>query len=135
MSAATDLDHENPEQLVEAWREAKRREQTAEAERVLIGNKLASILGVPEEGAKSHTVGNYSVTVKQPINRTVDWAVFDAAKAVAPEGTHMPEKVKRELDETGLKWIRDNQPELYAEIAKAVTAKPGRIGIEVKEKV
>jgi hypothetical protein len=132
--AASQEAEPNLEELVTLWREAKRVEAQAEAQRVSIGNKLANILGVPDEGSKSYDVGDFKVTVKQPINRKVDWEVFDAVAAVAPEGTHMPAKVKRELDETGLKWIREHQPELYAELAKAITASPGRIGIEIKER-
>lgn len=139
MSAAAELPEPTVEQLVEQWRHAKKMEADAEAARVLIGNKLANVLGAPTEGAKSYDVGDFKVTVKQPINRKVDWAQFDAAY-LKYDSEHpgnniaAPSKIKRELDETGLKWIQANLPELYAELATAVTATPGRIGIEIKEK-
>lgn len=134
MSAAAELPEPTVEQLVEQWQHAKKMEADAEALRVLIGNKLANTLGVPAEGSKSYDVGDFKVTVKQPINRKVDWEAFDEATKSTP-GALIPVKIKRELDETGLKWIRENKPELYAEISKAVTATPGRIGIDIKEKV
>ncbi len=135
MGAAAELGAEpTADELVAQWREAKQAERLAEEHRVYIGNKLANILGAPAEGSKTYDVGDFKVTVKQPVNRRVDWTTFDAIAAVVPEGTHLPVKTKRELDEVGLAWIRENQPELYAELAKAITATPGRVGIDIKER-
>jgi hypothetical protein len=135
MSAAADMEPQEytAEELVTLWRHAKKAEAEAEAARVDIGNKLANTLGVPAEGSKSYDVGDFKVTLKQPVNRKVDWQVFDQVTESTP-GAHMPVKVKRELDETGLKWIQEHQPDLYAQIARAITATPGRIGVDVKER-
>lgn len=125
--------------LIQQWKKAKQDESEAEERRVNISKALAKILGAPVEGSQTHDVGDFKVTVKQPINRKVDWAEFDTAllkyeSEHQDAKIHVPTKMKRELDETGLKWIRDNQPELYSAIAKSITATPGRIGIDIKER-
>ena len=43
-----------------------------------------------------------------------------------------PVKTKRVLDEVGLGWLREHEPEAYARYAKAITAKPGRVSVVVK---
>lgn len=119
---------------VAAFAEAKRLEEQWKQKRIEAGNAIAEALGTPDEGSKTHKVDELGVkvTVKQPVNRRVDWTAFDAVAAAHP-GEHLPVVHKRELDTKGLKWIRDNQPQLYAELARAITATPGRVQIEIKE--
>jgi hypothetical protein len=119
------LAHDN---LIRQFLEAKRLEAEATARRVELGNAIAAELGTPEEGSKTHDVAGWRVTVKQSINRRVDLAVLDAIGLENP-----PLKIKRELDVDGLRWYQENEPETYLKIAKAITAAPGRVAIEVKE--
>jgi len=120
------------EQLIQQYLEAKRAEAEAEARRVELGAAIATKLGAPAEGSKTHEVGAWKVTVKQPVNRKVDWTIFDEVVARHP-GQSAPVVVKRELDTKGIHWLQENQPDFYREIAKAITATPGRVQIEVKE--
>ncbi|QQP96474.1 hypothetical protein JHW38_25310 [Lysobacter enzymogenes] len=41
-------------------------------------------------------------------------------------------RYKGEVVTAGLKYLRDNEPELYAIAAEAVTAKPGKASITVE---
>ncbi len=117
-------------ELIKRYIEAKQVEAEAIARRVILGDTLAAILGAPSEGSKTHEVDGYTVKVTQPVNRRVDWAVWDAIPN-PPE--HLPVTVKRELDLKGLRWVQENQPDLYRELSKAITATPGRVALEIKE--
>lgn len=117
--------------LVEQYIQAKAFETRAEAKRVELGNLIAAAIGAPAEGSETHAVGPFTVTVKQPVNRKIDWAAWDAV--TAPADCPAPAATKRELDLKGLHWIQQNRPEFYRELSKAITATPGRVAIDVKE--
>ena len=117
--------------LIEQWRIKKTVEDELKAERQAIAKQIAEALEHPEEGSKTHAVGPYKVTVKGTINRRVDWGALDGVFERHPE-CHAPVRVKRELDDKGVRWIRDNAPEIYAEMAETITAKPEAPGIKVE---
>lgn len=118
--------------LITQYLEAKRLEREAEARRVELGEAIAAALGAPAEGSKTYDVGDHKVTVKQPVNRKVDWTAFDQIALEHPD-KHAPVAMKRELDTKGLHWIQENEPDFYRALAAAITATPGRISIEIKE--
>ena len=68
----------------------------------------------------------------QPVNRKVDWPEFDG-QTIGWEEQQIPVKTKRELDVPGVVWLQANMPEAYAQIAKAITATPGRVAVEIKD--
>ena len=115
-------------ELIRQYVSAKRVEDVATTQRVEIGNKLAALLGAPEEGSETHTVGDVKVKLTQPVNRRAD---LEAIEALGLE--HAPIRTKRELDVVGLKWLRENDPESFAKVAAHVTSTPGRVSIEIKE--
>ena len=43
-----------------------------------------------------------------------------------------PIKLVHQLDATGAKWLRANDPENWAKIAPAITVKPAKTAVEVK---
>ena len=112
--------------LIVAYLRAKEAETTASAERVRIGEVLASQLAHPDEGSQTHTIGDYKVTISGVINRKVDW---DSLHALRLE--HCPERIKYELDMAGVRYY-EGRPE-YNDICKTITAAPGRTQIAIKE--
>jgi hypothetical protein len=118
-------------ELINQFIIAKEKEKLAIEERVKLAEQIANRFEKHEEGNKSHDIEKYKVTVKRTINRTVDWNQFDE---ISQGKEHIPVKTKRELDEVGLKWIRENDSKYYVELSRAITAKPGRIAIEIKER-
>lgn len=118
--------------LIEKYLSAKAAEQMAIDTRVAIGNEIAEKLGTPAEGSATHEVDGYKVTVKQPVNRRVDWDAFDRVTD-GWEPQHLPITTKRELDAKGLRWVKENLPGAYEKLARAITATPGRIAVEIKE--
>jgi hypothetical protein len=118
--------------LIHAYQRAKATEDAAKAERQELGQKIADALEHPAEGQKTHQVGAWSVTVKQPINRKVDWTAFDAAMIGCE--TPPPTIPKRELDVMGLRWYADTDPERHLALLDSITATPGMPQITIKEK-
>lgn len=128
------------EALCAQWLQAKKEEDAAIAKRRNISNSLANLLPVPEgQQSKTHTVGDYKVGVKPATNYKIDWPALDrvyaeySAKVCDDARIALPEKEpKRQLDEKGLRWIRENAKDLYLAISQAITATPGTTGITVE---
>jgi hypothetical protein len=96
--------------------------------------ELIDMLGQPEEGSKTHRLQGFKVEVKGVINRKVDWDVFDMIIGDIERQEPFfsaPIKLKRELDETEVKRLAREQPGVYARLAKALTATPGKTGVTV----
>jgi hypothetical protein len=110
---------------------AKLEESFAESKRVALEQELIDLVGAKEEGAQTHTIGDFKVTITGRLNRKIDWDVFDKSIASKiPESLH-PVKVKRELDETGVKYLANNEPQLYKILAKALTVKPAKTSVTI----
>jgi hypothetical protein len=96
--------------------------------------ELIDLLGQPEEGSKSHRISGFKIELKGVVNRKVDWDTLDAVCAQIEQQEAFfspPIKIKRELDETEVKRLLRDQPGVYARIAKAITATPGKTGVTV----
>lgn len=110
---------------------AKLEESFAEAKRIALEQELIALVGAKEEGAQTHEIGDFKVTITGRINRKIDWSIFDKDIASKiPESLH-PVKVKRELDETGVKYLANNEPQLYKILAKALTVKPAKTSVTI----
>lgn len=117
-------------ELIKQYIEAREVERKAIEKRVELAEKIANKLGKKDEGQVTHELDGYKITVKQPMNRKVDWQKFNE---ISFGKGHIPSKLKQELDEPGLKWVRENEPEYYKQLCEAITSKPGRVAVEVKE--
>jgi hypothetical protein len=61
--------------------------------------------------------------------------MFDSAIAARiPESLH-PVKLKRELDETGVKYLANNEPQLYKVLASALTIEPAKTDVKIVQGV
>lgn len=122
---------DNLEALCRDWLEAKRQETMASKRRIEIEGQIAQALDVPDEGSKTHKLENYKVTLTQPVARKIDEAAWDKVKGKVSSDL-WPVKVKLEADGTGCKYLAANEPKLWAKIAAAFEAKPGKIGVKVE---
>jgi hypothetical protein len=118
----------NIEALATAWELAKTAEQQANAERVKIEEQLIAALGQKEEGAVTHKVGDFKIEIVGKINRKLDFAAWDLVKDQFPENLR-PIKVKEELDEKGVKYLQQNEPQLYAILPLEI--KPAKTAVKV----
>jgi len=116
--------------LCGAWLEAKRREDEAKEARIKIEEEISQALDTKTEGAVTHRVEPYKVTLTQPIYRKIDLGVWETIKHNLPAEA-WPIKTKIEVDDTGCKWLAKERPDLWAIAAKAITATPGKIGVKV----
>lgn len=124
------IDNRTPIDLSRAWLAAKASEDTAKAQRIEIEEALAKQLGVKTEGAQTHDLGDFKVTLTGVINRTLDKEVWESIKdKLSPE--IRPVTYEPKLDVTGVKWLQDHQPDDYKILAKALTIKPGKTSVKI----
>lgn len=110
---------------------AKLDEAKATAKRIALEEELIELVGAKKEGAQTHTIGDFKITITGRINRKIDWDLFDSGIASKIPETLHPVKVKRELDETGVKYLENNEPQLYKILAKALTVKPAKTNVTI----
>jgi hypothetical protein len=107
---------------------AKQAEKEAEAKRIALEEELVAVLGKRDEGSKTHTVGNYKVTITGRVNRKIDWEMFDELSSKIPESLW---PVKRTLDVTGVKYLANNEPTLYKVLSPALTVEPAKTTVSI----
>ena len=120
-------------QLAEAWHQAKIEENRAADLRRELATQIQRLTGHQAESSKTYQDGDWKVTVKQPVNRTMDWEQWEATKTKINEAL-WPVELKLSLDEKGVKWLQDNDPVTYAVLSECLTTKPGAVSITVARK-
>jgi hypothetical protein len=118
-------------ELSELWVNTKAEEQAATALRYAIEEELLKKMDeLPDpEASKTYRIGSFKVTVKRSQTYTLDkQADLDSLCAPLPAELR---PIKRSLDPTGLKWLRENRPELYAKIAKGISVKPAKTNVSI----
>ncbi len=119
------------EKLAAEWLIAKREELEAAARRLEIESDLLKMLPHKEEGSASTTLSNgfrFKATGKLAYKADIDKLL--ALTASWPE---KPVKTKVEADEALLRAIRTDRPDLWRQIAPAITVKPAKTYIVIEE--
>jgi len=120
---------------VQAYVAAKRAEDAATATRLAAEQRILALHPAKEEGAETIDAGGYRLTITGRMSYSCE-DVHELAAACALAGVAenlVPVKVKRELDATGCKWLRANDPQTWgAVIAPHVTVKPAKPSLAVK---
>jgi len=111
--------------------EAREAEKKANERRIELEEELIAILGSKEEGAQTHEVGEYKVTITGKLIRSIDWDMYDKSIAAKIPESLQPVKVKRELDDTGVKYLANNEPQIYRLLAKALSIKPAKTAVKI----
>lgn len=122
------------ERAAEALIQAKAAEIAANQRRLEAERDVLHLLGeIEAEGTHKSSAGAYTVTVRSSMNRTLD---RDVLVQIAPQ---IPEQIakrlfrwKPELELRELRYIQDNEPELYGIVAQAITMKPAKPSISVE---
>lgn len=122
----------NIDGLLSEWLDAKAQETAAQKRRTKIEAEITAAFDTKPEGSITHKTERHKVTLTQPIRRTVDTAVWASVRDLIPEQMH-PVKVKLGADASGMKWLADSEPAMWAKIAPAFETKPGKIGVKVEE--
>lgn len=127
-----DMKASTPEQLVEQLIAAKAAEAAANKARVAIEEQLVTLLGNKPEGSQTHELANglkVTITGKQSYKADME-QLMQLCGSLPP--AMRPLKTETKLDETGAKYLRNNEPEVWALIAPAITVKPAKTSVEVK---
>ena len=111
--------------------QAKAEEDKAKAKRIELEEELIGLVGQKQEGSKTHTIGEYKITITGVLKRKIDWDMFDAAIAAKIPESLQPVKIKRELDETGVKFLENNEPQIYKVLLPALTIEPGKTNVKI----
>lgn len=105
-----------------------RERKKLDEKRLALEQEIVTLLGKREEGSKTHTVGDYKVTITARLNRSIDWEKFDEVSSKIPQSLW---PVKRALDETGVKYLANNEPTMYKILSSALTIKEGKTGVSI----
>ncbi len=62
------------------------------------------------------------------MNRKIDWEAFDQLSHKIPENLW---PVKRALDVTGVKYLANNEPQLYKVLANALTVEEAKTTVSI----
>lgn len=115
------------------WLIAKAEENAANKRRVVIEQQIINILGSLEYGSQTHDQGDFKITITGKLNYKADFIVLDdVLKHIKPD-LH-PIKVERKLDEKGLRYLQNNEPEIFEQIARAITITPAKTSVTIKYK-
>lgn len=115
----------SPEMVASELLKAKRFEDAATERRIELEREIIELLGIRDEGSMTHKIGDgFKVVITAKKSRKMDWDMLDAIPLSKLPESLRPVKVKRELDERGVKYLRDNEPELYAVLSPALTVTP-----------
>lgn len=118
---------------LEVYVAAKRAEDTARTARLVAEDRILALLPPKEEGSQTVGVGGYKVTLTGKLNYSCDdpRALAEACAGLGWSPSMVPVKTETKLDETGCKWLRHNEPQAWAQIARLVTIKPAKTAVKV----
>jgi len=118
------------EMLAAQYYAAKEIEAKAVEKRRALGMQIAELLRHESESSKTYAADGWTITVKAPVTRSMNWKAW----ATVNEAIHpdlWPIETKTVLSETGVKWLMNNEPEIYKILAEALTVKPAAVSVTV----
>lgn len=120
------------EELVAELIAAKAAESEANAKRLEIEYKLIDLFGSKDEGAATHALPNgMKVTITGKMTYSADMPLLLQLAGALPDNLR-PIKTEPKLDETGAKYLKNNEPEIWKMIAPAITIKPAKTSVTIK---
>jgi hypothetical protein len=119
------------ELLVNDLVEAKRMEDAAKKRRVEIEERILAMVPTREEGSETTSVGGFKVTTTGKLAYKAD--DLGAVREITRnwDANLVPLKTVIALDETGCKYLRRERPDLWAQLARAVTVTPTKPSVKV----
>lgn len=123
-----------PEIVASEWLAAKKALTAAQAALDLLNDEIVGMIDAArsdeDEGSKTYTLDGFKVEVKRALNRKAIKGGIEAIQALNL-GNITPLKTVVTLDDTGVKYLKNNEPKAYAKVAKFIEAKPAKVGVKV----
>lgn len=123
-----------PEIVASEWLAAKKALSAAQAALDTLNDEIVGLIDatrtVEDEGSKTYTLDGFKVEVKRAMNRKAVKGGIEAIQALNL-GNITPLKTVVSLDDTGVKYLKNNEPKAYAKVAKFIESKPSKIGVSV----
>lgn len=112
---------------------AKADEEAAREARIAIEGEIVKLVEAKDEGSVTTHGTQFKASVTFGVNRTIDREALEAIRAAMAPGLFFKaiEYVPR-IDTAGLRYLRNNEPDTYAELATAITAKPAKPSVRVE---
>lgn len=121
----------NIEALAADWIETKKAINAAQKKLLAIDNQLIEALGAQEEGAETHEVGDLKVVITGKLTRTLDPIAWDSVKNRIDHAM-WPVATKVAIDLKGVRYLQNNEPDIWKQINTAFTTKPAKTAVAVK---
>jgi hypothetical protein len=124
------------EHLAARIAELKAEEQQANAMRIEAEKQLLAKLGeLDAEGTSKFEAGQYQITVRCSVTRAVDREALERIAAQIPEAiAKRLFRWKPELDTRELRYVQNNEVELYGVLAQAITTKAAKPSISIERR-
>lgn len=120
------------EELAQELIAAKAVESRANERRINLEKDIIARLGKKDEGSQTTELTNgLKVTITGKMTYSADMPLLMQICNELPEGVR-PLKTKIELDQTGAKYLRNNEVEIWAKLSPAITMKPAKPSVEIK---
>lgn len=119
--------------LIEAYNQQKAILDAAKAKFAAIEEELIEEIGYKPEGSFTAHIDGFKITTTGRMSRRIDekkWAEL-AEYIPAPLANRLI-KTKLDINLRELRYIEQNEPELYKVVASAVTTRPGKPSIKVE---
>lgn len=118
--------------LAEDFIESKRAESDAQQKRIQIEEKIISLLGQKQEGSETHALKNgMKITITGKLTYSANMPqLTEICNSISPD--LRPIKMEPKLDEAGAKYLRANNPDVWAKVAQAITIKPAKTAVTLK---
>jgi hypothetical protein len=125
-----------PEEIVAEIAAAKRAENDANIKRVALEEELIKALDFDKvEGGTSYEIGDYKVAVVAKLNRKIDDIDDFVASCKSLPVDLRPYDTEVKVSQTALKYLSNNEPELFAKIAKHITTAPAKTSVTLARKI
>lgn len=120
-------------QLIEAYNQQKAILDDAKAKFAAIEAELTEEVGYKHEGSFTTHIDGFKVTTTGRMTRKIDEKAWAIVAPKLPETLrNMLVRYKPELNIRTFKELETANPAAYAEIAKCITAKPGKPSLKVE---
>jgi len=114
--------------------EAKEVESAARAHRLEVEQEIIEVVGVKDEGSTTIKNDYFAVTTTGKVTRSLDVDRLVAIKDRIPKPImDKLVKIKPQLDTRSLRYIESNEPDIYQIFSQALTIKPAKPSVTIKE--